>query len=138
MCFPFTEDREHGRPDGGGRAAFSKNVEGWVSMRHVTGSADVSSPTGGGGIDAEGLGPAAGIVLGSRNGLDVVATLNIRVAGERIELRERTAEKISLRDEVSGVFGKDDARGLITGPIESADLDLRNVSRWERIAAVTQ
>ena len=107
-------------------------------MRHVTGSADVSSPTGGGGIDAEGLGPAAGIVLGSRNGLDVVATLNIRVAGQRIELRERTAEKISLRDEVSGVFGKDDARGLITGPIESADLDLRNVSRWERIAAVSQ
>ena len=86
-----------------------------------------------------------------RNELDVVATLsttpelgeeddvntiNIRVAGQRIELRERTAEKIFPSDEVSAVFGNDGARGLIEGPIESVDLDLRNVDRWERVAAI--
>ena len=67
---------------------------------------------------------------------DDVNTINIRVAGQRIQLRERTAEKIFPSDEVSAVFGNDDARGLINGPIESVDLDLRNVDRWERVAAV--
>ncbi len=86
-----------------------------------------------------------------RNELDVVATLSttpelgeeddvntidIRVAGQRIELRERTAERIFPSDEVSAVFGSDRARRLIDGPIESVDLDLRNVDRWERVAAV--
>ena len=52
--------------EGGLHAAFSENVDGWVSMRHVTGSADVSSPTGGGGIEAEGLGPAARHRLGQQ------------------------------------------------------------------------
>lgn len=69
---------------------------------------------------------------------DDINTINIRVAGQRIELRERTAEKIFPSDEVSAVFGNDNARGLIGGPIESVDLDLRNVDRWERIAAVAQ
>ena len=83
-----------------------------------------------------------------RNELDVVATLsttaelgkednvntiNIRVGGERITLRERTAEKIFPSDEVSAVFGNDDARGLIEGPVEEVELDLRNVDRWERV-----
>ena len=67
---------------------------------------------------------------------DNVNTINIRVAGQRIQLRERTAEKIFPSDEVSAVFGNDDARGLIEGPIESVELDLRNVDRWERIATV--
>ena len=67
---------------------------------------------------------------------DDVNTINIRVGGQRIQLRERTAEKVFPSDEVSAVFGNDDARGLIEGPIESVDLDLRNVDRWERIAAV--
>ncbi len=69
---------------------------------------------------------------------DDVNTINIRVAGQGIRLRERTAEKIFPSDEVSAVFGNDDARGLIEGPIESVELDLRNVDRWERIAAVPQ
>ena len=69
---------------------------------------------------------------------DDVNTINIRVAGQRIQLRERTAEKIFPSDEVSAVFGNDDARELIEGPIESVDLDLRNVHHWERIAAVIQ
>ena len=68
---------------------------------------------------------------------DDVNTINIRVGGQRIQLRERTAEKIFPSDEVSAVFGNDDARGLVEGPIESVDLDLRNVDRWERVAAAT-
>ena len=66
---------------------------------------------------------------------DDVNTLNVRVGGQRIRLRERTAEKIFPSDEVSAVFGNDDARGLIEGPVEEVDLDLRNVDRWERAAA---
>ena len=66
---------------------------------------------------------------------DDVNTINVRVAGQRIRLRERTAEKIFPSDEVSAVFGNDDARALIEGPIESVELDLRNVDRWERIGA---
>ena len=61
---------------------------------------------------------------------DDVNTINVRVAGQRIQLCERTAEKIFPSDEVSAVFGNDDARGLIEGPIESVELDLRNVDRW--------
>ncbi len=49
---------------------------------------------------------------------DNVNTLDIRVSGRRRRLRERTAEKIFPSDEVSAVFGKDDARGLIDSPIE--------------------
>ena len=67
---------------------------------------------------------------------DNVNTINILVAGQRIQLRERTAEKIFPSDEISAVFGNDDARGLIEGPIESVELDLRNVDRWERAATV--
>ena len=55
---------------------------------------------------------------------DDVNTVNIRVGGQRIQLRERTAEKIFPSDEVSAVFGNDDARGLVEGPIESVDLGL--------------
>ncbi len=42
--------------------AFSReaNVTGWASLRHVRGSADVSAPTGGGKIDAEGFGASFG------------------------------------------------------------------------------
>ena len=43
--------------------AFSReaNVSGWASLRHVRGSADVSAPTGGGKIDAEGFGALFGV-----------------------------------------------------------------------------
>ena len=63
---------------------------------------------------------------------DNVNTLNIWVDGRRVRLRERTAEKIFPSDEVSAVFGNDDARGLLEGPIERIELDLRNVDRWVR------
>ena len=63
---------------------------------------------------------------------DNVNTLDVRVDGRRIRLRERTAERIFPSDEVSAVFGNDDARSLIEGSIESVDLDLRNVDRWVR------
>jgi len=66
---------------------------------------------------------------------DNVNTINIRVAGQRLELKERTAEKIFPSDEVSAVFGNDEASSLIQAPIESVDLNLRNVDRWERASS---
>ena len=63
---------------------------------------------------------------------DNVNTLNIRVGGQRFELKERTAEKIFPSDEVSAVFGNDNVTGLIQTAVESVDLKLRNVDRWER------
>ncbi len=63
---------------------------------------------------------------------DNVNTLDIRVGGRRIRLRERTAERIFPSDEVSAVFGNDNARSLIEDAIEAVDLDLRNVDRWVR------
>ncbi len=63
---------------------------------------------------------------------DNVNTLDIRVGGRRIRLRERTAERIFPSDEVSAVFGNDEARGLIDGSIEAVELDLGNVDRWVR------
>ena len=66
---------------------------------------------------------------------DDVNTLRVRVGGQRIRLRERTAEKIFPSDEVSAVFGNDDVRGLIEGTIDQVELDLRNVDRWERAVA---
>ena len=38
------------------------NVTGWLSLRHVQGSAEVSAPMGGGEIEATGLGPSLGLV----------------------------------------------------------------------------
>ena len=63
---------------------------------------------------------------------DNVNTLNVRVGGQRLELKERTAERIFPSDEVSAVFGNNNATGLIQAPLESVDLKLRNVDRWER------
>ena len=63
---------------------------------------------------------------------DNVNTLDIRVGGRRIRLRERTAEKIFPSDEVSAVFGNNNERGLIQDRIDEVDLKLRNVNRWIR------
>ena len=68
---------------------------------------------------------------------DNVNTLNLRVGGQELELRERTAEKIFPSDEVSAVFGTDRGRGLIEGPF-SVSLKLRNVDRWERAPTRTE
>ena len=46
--------------EGGLRASFNKKVTGWVSVRHVRGTADVDSSTGGGEIDVRGLGSSVG------------------------------------------------------------------------------
>jgi Zn-dependent protease with chaperone function len=67
---------------------------------------------------------------------DNVNTLNVRVAGQRLEFKERTAEKIFPSDEVSAVFRNDRASSLIQAPIESVDMNLRNVARWERASPV--
>ena len=64
---------------------------------------------------------------------DNVNTLNVRVDGQRIQLRERTAERIFPSDEVSAVFGNDSSVSLIESVIEEIDLNLRNVDRWQRM-----
>ena len=63
---------------------------------------------------------------------DNVNTLNVRVGGQRLELKERTAERVFPSDEVSAVFGNDNVAGLIQSSLDSIDLKLRNVDRWER------
>lgn len=68
---------------------------------------------------------------------DNVNTLDLRVNGREIELRERTAEKIFPSDEVSAVFGTDRADGLVEGPF-SVSLKLRNVDRWQRAPPATE
>ena len=47
--------------------SLGKNATGSVSVRHVKGSAEVSAPTGGGEIEAEGLGFSLGASLNSAN-----------------------------------------------------------------------
>ena len=47
--------------------SLGKNATGSVSVRHVKGSAEVSAPTGGGKIEAEGLGFSLGASLNSAN-----------------------------------------------------------------------
>ena len=69
---------------------------------------------------------------------DDVNTINVRVAGQRIHCVSAPQRRSFRGDEVSAVFGNDDARGLIEGPIESVELDLRNVDRWERIGTVAR
>jgi len=46
--------------EGGFSAAFNDTTRGWVSVRHLWGTAGVGSPTGGGTIDVRGLGASVG------------------------------------------------------------------------------
>ena len=55
-----TYDLERFEAEGGLSAALGKRAKGWVSVRHVTGSAGVASATGGGAIDVRGLGSSVG------------------------------------------------------------------------------
>ena len=55
-----TYDLERFEAEGGLSASLGKRAKGWVSVRHVTGSAGVASPTGGGAIDVRGLGSSVG------------------------------------------------------------------------------
>ena len=67
-----------------------------------------------------------GIQFG-RSSMGVRRSTEVTVAGERIRLPERTAEKISPNDEVSAACGNDKERGLIQEPIEQIRLNGRNV-----------
>ena len=53
-------DLERFETEGGFSANFNERVRGWASVRHVWGSADAMSPTGGGAIDVRGLGSSVG------------------------------------------------------------------------------
>ena len=55
-----TYDLERFETEGGFSASLNDKVRGWVSVRHVWGTAGVGSPTGGGEIDVRGLGTSVG------------------------------------------------------------------------------
>ena len=55
-----TYDLERFEAEGGLSASLGKRAKGWVSVRHVQGTAGVASPTGGGEIDVRGLGSSVG------------------------------------------------------------------------------
>ena len=72
------------------------NVTGWVSLRHVQGSAEVSAPTGGGEIEATGLGPSLG--LSWQNAAGYFA--NGRISVNRYETDLRSDTRGFLKEEV--------------------------------------
>ena len=55
-----TYDLERFEAEGGLSASLGARAKGWVSVRHVQGTAGVASPTGGGEIDVRGLGSSVG------------------------------------------------------------------------------
>ena len=61
-------DLERFETEGGFSANFNDKVRGWASVRHVWGSADAMSPTGGGAIDVRGLGSSVGGAWRSETG----------------------------------------------------------------------
>jgi len=54
--------------EGGFSAALNDRIRGWVSVRHLWGTAGVGSPTGGGKIDVRGLGASVGGAWQSQTG----------------------------------------------------------------------
>ncbi len=64
------------------------NLTGTVSVRHVQASAEVSSPTGGGDIDAKGFGAGLGVSWGGASGWYVDGRLS--VTGYKLDLSSRT------------------------------------------------
>ena len=73
-----------------------RNVTGWVSLRHVRGSADVSAPTGGGRIEAMGSGPSFGVSWENADGYYV----NGRVSVTRYETDLRADGRGLLKEDV--------------------------------------
>ena len=63
---------------------WNKDITGTVSVRHVQASAEVSSPTGGGDIDAKGFGTGLGVSWGGASGYYVDGRLS--VTGYKLDL----------------------------------------------------
>ena len=63
---------------------WNKDITGTVSVRHVQASAEVSSPTGGGDIDAKGFGTGLGVSWGGASGYYVDGRLS--VTGYKVDL----------------------------------------------------
>ena len=62
-------DLERFEAEGGVSTSFNDKARGWASVRHDSGSADVMSPTGGGAINARGLGASVGGAWQSATGV---------------------------------------------------------------------
>ncbi len=63
---------------------WNKDITGTVSVRHVQASAEVSSPTGGGDVDAKGFGAGLGVSWGGASGYYVDGRLS--VTGYKLDL----------------------------------------------------
>ena len=63
---------------------WNKDITGSISVRRVQGSADVESPTGGGDIDAKGMGAGLGVSWGGASGYYVDGRLS--VTGYKVDL----------------------------------------------------
>ena len=82
----------------GRNVPFGEEARGWISAGHVRGSADVSSPTGGGKIDVEGIGISLGVHWQSAN--DYYATGSFSLTDYSIDLSSDTLGRLK-----SGVDG---------------------------------
>ena len=84
--------------EAGRNVPFGEEARGWISVRHVRGSADVSSPTGGGEIDVEGIGISLGVHWQSVN--DYYATGSFSLTDYNIDFSSDTLGRLK-----SGVDG---------------------------------
>ena len=84
--------------EAGRNVPFGEEARGWISVRHVRGSADVSSPTGGGDIDVEGIGISLGVHWQSAN--DYYATGSFSLTDYSIDFSSDTLGRLK-----SGVDG---------------------------------
>ena len=84
--------------EAGRNVPFGEEARGWISVRHVRGSADVSSPTGGGEIDVEGIGISLGVHWQSAN--DYYATGSFSLTDYSIDFSSDTLGRLK-----SGVDG---------------------------------
>ena len=84
--------------EAGRNVPFGEEARGWISVRHVRGSADVFSPTGGGEIDVEGIGISLGVHWQSVN--DYYATSSFSLTDYNIDFSSDTLGRLK-----SGVDG---------------------------------
>ena len=93
-----TYDFNHFGAEAGLEFALSQqgNITGWAGLRHVKGSADVSAPTGGGTIEASGLGASAGLSWENTAGYYATGSVSLT----RYEMDLHSNGRGTLKDDV--------------------------------------
>ena len=103
-----TYDPERLDAEAGLHLSLGQHMEGWVALRHVTGAADVSSPTGGGETNVRGMGGSLGINWNNASGF--YADGYFSLTNYDIDLSSNTRGKLK-----SGVQGLGYAVGVEAG-----------------------